>query len=52
MRTVPCINDYLMPLEEVICFKFIPSTTGGHICSNDERVCYHFQQDLVDSAIP
>ena len=27
-----------MPLEEVIRFKFIPSITGGHICSNDERV--------------
>ena len=38
MRTIPCIKDYLMPLEEVIRFKFIPSVTGGHICSNDERV--------------
>ena len=27
-----------MPLEEVIRFKFIPSITGGYICSNDERV--------------
>ena len=38
MRTIPCIKDYLMPLEEVIRFKFIPSITGEHICSNDERV--------------
>ena len=27
-----------MPLEELIRFKFIPSITGGHICSNNERV--------------
>ena len=27
-----------MPLEEVIGFKFISSITGGHICSNEERV--------------
>ena len=38
MRTIPFIKDYLMLLEEVIPFKFIPSITGGHICSNDERV--------------
>ena len=34
MRTIPCIKDYLAPL----IIKFIPSITGGHICSNDERV--------------
>ena len=38
MTTIPCIKDYLIPLEEVIRFKCIPSITGGHICSNDERV--------------
>ena len=27
-----------MPLEDIIRFKFIPSITGGQICSNDERV--------------
>ena len=27
-----------MSLEEVIRFKFIPYVSGGHICSNDERV--------------
>ena len=27
-----------MPLEEIIRFKFIPSITGRHICSNNERV--------------
>ena len=37
MRTMPCIKDYLMPLEEVICFKIILSITGGHNCSNDEH---------------
>ena len=36
MRTIPCIKDYLIPLEEVNRFKFIPSITRGHICSNDE----------------
>ena len=40
MRTIPCIKYYLMPLEEVICFKIIPSITGGHICSNDEHALF------------
>ena len=38
MRTIPCVKDYLIPLEEIIHFKFILSITDGHICSNDERV--------------
>ena len=38
MRTIPCIKDCLIPLEEVIRFKFIPSMTGGRICSNGESV--------------
>ena len=38
MRTIPCIKDYLMPLEDVIHLKLIPSITGGRICSNDECV--------------
>ena len=38
VRTIPCIKNYLMPLDEGIRFKFIPSITGEHICSNDERV--------------
>ena len=38
MTTIPCIKDYFMPLQEVICFKFIPSITWGHICSNDKHV--------------
>ena len=38
MRTAPCIKDYLMPLEEVIRFNFIPSVTCGHICSYGKRV--------------
>ena len=38
IRTIACINDYLMPLEKIICFKFIPSITGVYIGTNDERV--------------
>ena len=32
MRTIPCIKDCLIPLEEVIRFKL------GRICSNGESV--------------
>ena len=32
------IKDYLMPLQEVIRFKLIPSIIGEHICSNGEGV--------------
>lgn len=31
MSTIPCTKDYLMPLEKVIRFKFIPSNWGKHL---------------------
>ena len=37
MRTVPKLGDLMKPLESIIRLKFIPSITGGHICSDDER---------------
>ena len=52
VRTIPCIKDYLMQLEEVIHFKFIPSITGGHICSNDERVLLPFPTRFGGIGIP
>ena len=52
MRTVPYIKDYLMPLEEVIRFKFIPSITGGHICSNGKRVLLSLQTRFGGLANP
>ena len=52
MRTIPCINDYLMPMEEVTHFKFIPSITGGQICSNDERVLLSLPTRFSGLGIP
>ena len=37
MRTIPEKGKLLKPSEDVLRLKFIPSITGGHICSDDER---------------
>ena len=37
MRTIPDLNNLLVPIEETIRFRFIPSLTGGHHCSDLER---------------
>ena len=52
MRTTSCTKDYLIPLEEVIRFKFIPSISGGHICSNDERVMVSLPTKFGGLGIP
>ena len=41
-----------MPLEEVIRFKFIPSTTGRHRCLNDGRVLLSRPTRLGGLGIP
>ena len=38
MRTIPSLGESLKPLEEVIRFYFIPAITGGHLCSDNERL--------------
>ena len=37
MRTIPDLNNLLVPIEEIIRFRFIPALTGGHHCSDLER---------------
>ena len=37
IRTIPDMNDLLIPLEETIRSRFIPALTGGYQCSDLER---------------
>ena len=37
MRTIPDLNNLLVPIEETIRFRFILALTGGHHCSDLER---------------
>ena len=38
LQTVPDITDYLLWIEETLRLCFIPAITGGHVCSDAERV--------------
>ena len=38
LRTIPDIQLYMDPVEDTIRLKFIPAITGGHICTQLERV--------------
>ena len=35
---LPNIENYLVPIEEVLRTEFIPAITGGYICSDTERI--------------
>ena len=37
MRVIPDLKDYLGQLDKILDYYFIPSITGGHICSDEER---------------
>ena len=37
-RTISCINDHLITMDEIIGFEFIPSIAGGNIFSYDKLV--------------
>ena len=40
LRTITNIRYLLLLLERTIRNKFIPAVTGGHICSDKERVLF------------
>lgn len=38
LRTIPGIEDFLVPVEQALRHQFIPEITGGHIVNDDERI--------------
>jgi hypothetical protein len=37
MRTIPNINEFMQPIEDILMTSFIPAISGGHMCSVTER---------------
>ena len=52
MRTTPPLGKSLKPLEDVIRFNFIPAITGGHLCSDNDRILLSFPVRFGGLAIP
>ena len=52
MSTIPSLGKLLKPLEDVIRFNFIPAITGGHLCSDNDRILLSFPVRFGGLAIP
>ena len=52
MRTISSLGESLKPLEDVIRFHFIPVITGGHLCSDNERLLLSLPLRFGGLAIP
>ena len=52
LRTIPSLGESLKPLEDVIRFHFIPAITGGHLCSDNERLLLSLPLRFGGLAIP
>ena len=52
MRTIPPLGRSLKSLEDVIRFNFIPAITGGHLCSDNERILLFLPVRFGGLAIP
>ena len=52
MRTTPFLGELLKPLEDVIRFNFIPAITGGHLCSDNDRILVSLPVGFGGLAIP
>ena len=52
MRTIPSLGELLKPLEDVIRFNFIPPITGGHLCSDNDRILLSLPMRSGGLAIP
>ena len=52
MRTVPGIIHHVVPLEETLRNRFIPTTTGGQICNDTARKLLSLPNSFGRLAIP
>ena len=52
MCTIPSLGELLKPLEDVIRFNFIPAITGGHLCSDNDRILLSLPMKSGVLAIP
>ena len=52
MRTIAWLGELLKPLEDVIRFNFIPATTGGYLCSNNDHFLLSLLVSFGGLAIP
>ena len=52
VRKIPSLGESLKPLEDVIRFHFIPAITGGHLCSDNERLLLSLPLRFGGLAIP
>jgi len=37
MRVIPGLGDHFYTLDKILDYSFIPSITGGHVCSDEEE---------------
>ena len=42
MRKIPSLGELLKPLEDVNHRNFIPTITGIHLCSDNDRILLSF----------
>ena len=52
MRTMPSLGELLKPLEDLIRFNFIPATTDGHLCSDNNPILLSLPVRFGGLAIP
>ena len=52
LRTIPEISHHLVSLKEILCNRFIPGITDGHICSDTERKLLSLPTRFGGLAIP
>ena len=52
MHTIPSLEEFLKQLEDAIRFNFIPATTGGHLCSDNDGILLSLPVRFGRLAIP
>ena len=52
MHTIPSLGELLKQLEDAIRFNFIPATTGGHLCSDNDGILLSLPVRFGRLAIP
>jgi len=52
MRVIPGLGDHFYTLDKILDYSFIPSITGGHVCSDEERSLFYYFYGLHSRKTP
>ena len=52
MRTIPGMEEYIKPLDDLITWKFLPNLVDSIVTEEERESCFHYRLKKVVQVYP